>query len=382
MSQPAAQCPHEGDPDFYGLGIRSGIYLQLTTAVVAKYFHPEAIPENLTANTIFLLALFAALVIATLGPGLRPEEVFILLQLCFGFLLSVLSILGGRRPSPSGHSATPRPPPIASYFRLMLTLAICTYSVWFWFPGKDKMKVAGCASYMFLFTNISLFGGGPVFYQIQSAILIVPLGVLFGWYSFLLLWFSISSFVSSSMRAVELARKGTQRAGGRQLTRHPQNFVKTIPKTALTLWWINAQGPNLSRPAQSDKVSWTLRIEDRSKVAATRIMSRFTGWSCTMIGSTLPAFSLICLLWTILSVEFTLRFNQINGVYDIRSTGQLIPFIIGLIRFLSLCHGTLRISYTDISIDPRQDLDEAANPSREAGMLMEKGRANQNPGHN
>ncbi|KAL8892761.1 MAG: hypothetical protein Q9215_000353 [Flavoplaca cf. flavocitrina] len=195
MSKPAAQCPHEGDPDFYGLGIRIGIYLQLTTAVVAKCFHPEAIPENLTANTIFLLALFAALVIATLGPGLRPEEIYILLQLCFGFLLSVLSILGGRRPSPSGHSATPRPPPVASYFRLMLTLAICAYSVWFWFPGKDKMKVAGCASYMFFFTSISLFGGVPVVYQIQSAILIVPLGVLFTWYSFVLLWFSVSSFL-------------------------------------------------------------------------------------------------------------------------------------------------------------------------------------------
>lgn len=341
MSKPAAQCPHEGDPDFYGLGIRIGIYLQLITAVVAKYFHPEAIPENLTANTIFLLALFAALVIATLEPGLRPEEIFILLQLWFGFLLSVLSILGGRRPSPSGHPATPRPPPIASYLRLMLTLAICAYSLWFWFPGQDKMKVAGCASYMFLFANVSIFGDVRIFYQIQSAILIVPLGVLFGWYSFVLLWFSISSFISSSTHAIELARKGTQRAGGRQFTRHLQSFVKTIPRFTLSFWCINAHGPNLSRPTQCDKMSWPLRIEGRSKAAATRISSRFTGWSCTMTGLNLPVFSLICLLWTILSVEFTLRFNQISGVYDIRSTGQFIPFIIGLFRFLSLCHGIL-----------------------------------------
>lgn len=151
MSEQTVQCPHDGNPDFYGLGIRVGIYLQLTTAILAKYFRPEAIPENLTANTIFLLALFAAIAMATLGSGLRPEEIAILLQLCFGFLLSVLSILGGRPgpDHPKGHATIPAPPSIASYLRLALTMAISAYAVWFWFPGKNEMEISGCASYMF-----------------------------------------------------------------------------------------------------------------------------------------------------------------------------------------------------------------------------------------
>ncbi|KAI4270920.1 MAG: hypothetical protein L6R38_006977 [Xanthoria sp. 2 TBL-2021] len=235
MSEQVVRCPHEGNPDFYGLGIRVGIYLQLTTAIVAKYFHPEAIPENLTANTIFLLALFAAVATATLGPGLRPEEIVILLQLCFGFLLSVLTILGGHPGPdyPKGHTAIPRPPPIASYLRLMLTTAICAFAVWFWFPGKDEMEMPGCPSYMFLLTKVSIFGGGRIFYQIHSAIFIIPLIVLLSWHSLIFIWFHFSAWVASLTFAVKIARRGTQRETWREIITGVWTLVKIAPKIAL-----------------------------------------------------------------------------------------------------------------------------------------------------
>ena len=40
--------------------------------------------------------------------------------------------------------------------------------------------------------------------------------------------------------------------------------------------------------------------------------------------------SLAIFVWTILAVELTLFFNSVSGVYSIKSTGQLIPFIIGV----------------------------------------------------
>lgn len=40
--------------------------------------------------------------------------------------------------------------------------------------------------------------------------------------------------------------------------------------------------------------------------------------------------SLAIFVWTILTVELTLFFNSVSGVYNIQSTGQLIPFIIGI----------------------------------------------------
>ena len=37
------------------------------------------------------------------------------------------------------------------------------------------------------------------------------------------------------------------------------------------------------------------------------------------------------IIWTILSIELTLVFNSVTSVYSIDSTGQLIPFIIGVV---------------------------------------------------
>ena len=44
-------------------------------------------------------------------------------------------------------------------------------------------------------------------------------------------------------------------------------------------------------------------------------------------------------IWSILAIEFTLKFNLITGVYAIGSTGQIIPFIIEVVsmgRMLNL----------------------------------------------
>ena len=41
--------------------------------------------------------------------------------------------------------------------------------------------------------------------------------------------------------------------------------------------------------------------------------------------------TLAIVIWTIITVELTLVYNSISGVYTIESTGQLIPFIIGIV---------------------------------------------------
>lgn len=49
--------------------------------------------------------------------------------------------------------------------------------------------------------------------------------------------------------------------------------------------------------------------------------------------------NIICFIWSILSVELTLKWNNISNVHDIKSTGQLIPFVIGIVSLLSLLQG-------------------------------------------
>ena len=41
--------------------------------------------------------------------------------------------------------------------------------------------------------------------------------------------------------------------------------------------------------------------------------------------------TLAIVVWTIITVESTLVYNSISGVYSIGTTGQLIPFIIGIV---------------------------------------------------
>lgn len=48
------------------------------------------------------------------------------------------------------------------------------------------------------------------------------------------------------------------------------------------------------------------------------------------------ALNFICLVWSMLAVELIISWNNITGVYSIQSVGQLIPFIIGIVGFLSL----------------------------------------------
>ncbi len=37
------------------------------------------------------------------------------------------------------------------------------------------------------------------------------------------------------------------------------------------------------------------------------------------------------MVWFVLSIELTLHWNQVQGVNGLESTGQLIPFIIGVV---------------------------------------------------
>jgi hypothetical protein len=50
----------------------------------------------------------------------------------------------------------------------------------------------------------------------------------------------------------------------------------------------------------------------------------------------ISAVNLINLAWMIAAVELTLVWNQVQDIYSIDSTGQLIPFVIGIISFLRL----------------------------------------------
>ncbi|KAI1106494.1 hypothetical protein F4804DRAFT_300828 [Jackrogersella minutella] len=88
----------EGNPDFYGLGIRIGVYLQWITAWISLLVDPLSAQSVYDVNSVFVFAILVATMIATLAdnPTIQPIETYIMLQFALGFFVTTLSTFGLR----------------------------------------------------------------------------------------------------------------------------------------------------------------------------------------------------------------------------------------------------------------------------------------------
>lgn len=93
----AETCPGiQGNSDFYGLGIRIGIYLQWVSSWISNFFNPGKATANHDANTIFLIAVLTAISVSSANGDLMLVEQYIMLLLSYGFVFTVLSFIGLR----------------------------------------------------------------------------------------------------------------------------------------------------------------------------------------------------------------------------------------------------------------------------------------------
>lgn len=58
------------------------------------------------------------------------------------------------------------------------------------------------------------------------------------------------------------------------------------------------------------------------------------------------------IVWFILAVELTLAWNSVSNIYDLGSTGQLIPFIIGVMGLFRVMYLALPDQFEDVR-DPK-----------------------------
>jgi hypothetical protein len=79
------------------MGSVFAFYLQWISSLLTNILIPLGVSDALDTNSIFLFAVFIATAKSTASSGgLRPAEAFIMLQMCFGYLLSVVSVTGLR----------------------------------------------------------------------------------------------------------------------------------------------------------------------------------------------------------------------------------------------------------------------------------------------
>lgn len=57
---------------------------------------------------------------------------------------------------------------LGAAFRLLLSIAVSCYNVWFWFKGVNVLNWNDCESYMFFFTKVSMDGWAVKVFKVYA----------------------------------------------------------------------------------------------------------------------------------------------------------------------------------------------------------------------
>lgn len=144
-------CGFDGNPDLYGLGVRSGIYIQVVSFFLAAFRLKKESAYLQSSAFVFLFAIFIALVRETANRTLRAPEAAILNWLVIFQLMGVVTLMT------NAVSA-------GTVLRLAMVgfifPAYIGYNGWFWWVGIDVLPAPppGCDEYGYMFTKVNLRG--------------------------------------------------------------------------------------------------------------------------------------------------------------------------------------------------------------------------------
>ena len=154
--------------------------------------YAEEISSSLAATAIFLFALLLSMVKGSVDGSLHVIDGLVLLNLCFSFLFSVLSLFGYRtllyQPSQKNKRGIINGlGGFGTYFRLFLAGAVAAYAVWFWtlgiyhleqsYPG-DAGRNGSCATVVWVFGTFKVESGVKWLMRIGSVIAAIYFGGL------------------------------------------------------------------------------------------------------------------------------------------------------------------------------------------------------------
>jgi hypothetical protein len=164
----APYCEIRGNSDFYGLGVRLGIYFTWLTSWIANNFLADEMAGAFDTNSIFLLSLLITMLYFSITFRLNAVDGLVLLQLAWGFVFSVMSLWGYRtmyyrKEGPDGKKHFGG---LGTHFRLLLMVSISAYSVWYWTEGlQDGLPRCAQAARepcgglkTFLFAKVDVYG--------------------------------------------------------------------------------------------------------------------------------------------------------------------------------------------------------------------------------
>jgi hypothetical protein len=181
-------------PDYYGLGVRLGIYFSWLQGYIANTMLSSEVAGSLDTNTIFLLTLLVAMIKCSRIRMLEQIDGLILMHLSGGTIFGVLSIWGYRtvQYTEEGPRAIRHFGGFGTHARLIVSLAVSVFGLWFWMFGvtggldpmgpNDGMQPPNspeCGTlYTFMFGKVRADGGIRIFYIIVCICCIIYFGVM------------------------------------------------------------------------------------------------------------------------------------------------------------------------------------------------------------
>ncbi|KAF2276374.1 uncharacterized protein EI97DRAFT_467079 [Westerdykella ornata] len=347
------ECEIIGNPDFYGLGIRLGIYFQWLSALLAGPSEGEGL---LVSYFVFALALYVSFFVFTFGDSATfVAEVAIMLLIFFGGIyIMITSRFYRKRKVPRANATEYGSMGLPIVYNLVL-FPMVLYGCWFWCRmagGRIKpFAESPCGTYLFLFARVTpgrvrMASGfmafvfiytllAVCFYQLSQLIMFLgPL--LFVWRNRSNLAASSEPQAANSPRVPSIA--GSQDSIPASLLRFVQlgvqfddadavlfrqsaiQMVYVLPLTVIFV--LVDQGVRL--------ILWTTGQSKKPWVDPLFKAEREDGTRGPLSSMSVALYVFVAIALSILGVELTLVWNSISGVYEIKSPGQLIPLIIGM----------------------------------------------------
>ena len=297
-----------GNADFYGLGIRLGVYLQWIAQFLANCFLSAEWKSILGASIVFALALTVAVLLLTFEHKctFTAEIIVILFIFWGGFIVSyygspIMDHTAQRIHLPKLHKAIPSRRFVGTSLAAVPPLLVMQiFSLWFWIrlvtAGETDYSPTPGGTFYFLFDRVSARSKPPARFMV-----------------FLCAFFALltfGGFIRAGMGYFYWGLKSCCRTPSRTNGDHADD-----------------SSPHLehSTPASTYRAS-ALLLKEISKYVA---KSRGVYVSNTDDRRFRIYLSTFSILYSIISIELTLVWNNISGVYDVNSTGQVIPIVAG-----------------------------------------------------
>jgi len=202
------ECHSERSTDYYGLGVRLGVYFAWLGSYVANTILPSEFGPAADTSTIFLLTLLIAMANDSRIGDLNQIDGLVLMHLCGGTVFGILSLWGYRTRlyHDQGPGAVRRFGGFGTHIRLAVSLGVSVFGLWFWLygvkgslrpmwsvddSGAGSLNPQECGTlYTFFFAKVRADGGIRIFYIVTCVSCIVYYGVMLlvsslaGWVSF------------------------------------------------------------------------------------------------------------------------------------------------------------------------------------------------------